>query len=146
MGADMDDVKRRLRLLKKHETELRFKNKPPDGRDDFVWNVFFSTKGDSTVKYPLSALVCMGKEEFNDVISAYYSMVYYLYYKENGILDRDQYDPALLYELGLPPDATSGEIKKRFRELAKLVHPDCGGDSGSFIRLMGIYQKLIGDS
>lgn len=47
--------------------------------------------------------------------------------------------------MGLPPDATTGTIKSKFRELAKKYHPDLGGDSGKFIELMNTYRKLIGD-
>lgn len=143
LGSDPDDVKRRLRQLKKLETGIRFKNRQLTGRESYVWNIFFSTKDDESVRYPFRLLVDMEKQAFSDVIAEYFSMVYFLYYKENGILDRDLYDPVLLSELGLPAHSTSGEIKKRFRELAKKHHPDRGGDSGSFIRLMSIYQKLI---
>lgn len=143
MGSEPDDVKRRLRQLKKSEAGIRFKNRQLTGRESYVWNTFFSTKDDDSVRYPFRRLVGMDKQEFSDIIAEYFSMVYFLYYRENGILERDLYDPALLSELGLPAHSTSGDIKKRFRELAKKYHPDCGGDSGSFIRLMSIYQRLI---
>ena len=143
LGSDPDDVKRRLRHLKKLEARIRFKDRQLTGRESYVWSIFFSTKDDESVHYPFRLLVDMEKQAFFDVIAEYFSMVYFLYYKENGILDRDLYDPVLLTELGLPAHSTAGEIKKRFRELAKKLHPDRGGDSGSFIRLMSAYQKLI---
>jgi len=34
-------------------------------------------------------------------------------------------------------------VKKRFRELAKIYHPDVGGDAVKFIELMTLYRRLI---
>jgi DnaJ-class molecular chaperone len=48
-----------------------------------------------------------------------------------------------LQKLDLPANATSSDIKKRFRQLAKQKHPDYGGNSAQFIELMEIYRKLI---
>ena len=45
--------------------------------------------------------------------------------------------------MGLAPDASATDIKRRFRELAKKYHPDSGGDQSKFIELMENYHKLI---
>jgi len=45
--------------------------------------------------------------------------------------------------LGLSADCSIDDIKRRFRELAKKYHPDCGGDSERFIELIGVYEQLI---
>ena len=50
--------------------------------------------------------------------------------------DSHLYNPELLNWTGLPPNAGSAEIKKKFRELAKKNHPDAGGDESRFIELM----------
>lgn len=52
------------------------------------------------------------------------------------------YNPDILARLGLPIDADSKAIKKKFRELAKKYHPDTGGDSSKFIEFMEDYKKL----
>jgi len=61
-------------------------------------------------------------------------------YKENGLAMADVYDPQLLSLLGLSPYASSQDIKRRYRELAKKYHPDHGGDAEKFIELLG-YTK-----
>jgi curved DNA-binding protein CbpA len=46
--------------------------------------------------------------------------------------------------LGLRPEASSGEIKKAFRERAKKLHPDIAGEraSGEMRKLLGAYEIL----
>ena len=45
--------------------------------------------------------------------------------------------------LGLPPDATHQQIKRRYRELAKKYHPDRGGDQKEMRRIIAAYQLLM---
>jgi hypothetical protein len=46
--------------------------------------------------------------------------------------------------LGLSPAATKGEIKRRFRELAKKHHPDVeGGDAKQFVRVKKAYDDAM---
>src|SRR5262245_4528920 len=45
--------------------------------------------------------------------------------------------------LGVPADATPDEIRRRYRELAKVCHPDAGGDPAAFIRLQQAYEALL---
>ncbi|HHV60126.1 MAG TPA: DnaJ domain-containing protein [Clostridiaceae bacterium] len=141
----IDELKRKLRQLKKFEHKLRFENFEPSGHKKYIWNDFFSTKdeNDSTVKYNLSKLLRMNRQEIREVFDEYFCNVYFQYYKENGIIEKSIYDPKLLSSLGLPPDATISSIKSRFRELAKIHHPDHGGDSSKFIELFETYKKLM---
>ena len=55
------------------------------------------------------------------------------------IIERQQ----ALAVLGLPPDATRQEIKRRYRELAKKYHPDRGGDQKEMRRIIAAYQLLM---
>ena len=55
------------------------------------------------------------------------------------IVERQQ----ALAVLGLPPDATRQEIKRRYRELAKKYHPDRGGDQKEMRRIIAAYQLLM---
>jgi DnaJ-domain-containing protein 1 len=58
------------------------------------------------------------------------------------IVERQQ----ALAVLGLPPDATRQEIKRRYRELAKKYHPDRGGDQKEMRRIIAAYQLLMKSS
>jgi len=45
--------------------------------------------------------------------------------------------------LGLEPGASRALIKRTYRQLAKLHHPDLGGDAAAFQRLDAAYRLLI---
>lgn len=45
--------------------------------------------------------------------------------------------------LGLPPNATPQQIKKRYRTLAKRYHPDRGGDQRQMQRIIAAYEYLM---
>ncbi len=44
--------------------------------------------------------------------------------------------------LGLPPNATPQQIKRRYRALAKRHHPDRGGDQRQMQRIIAAYEYL----
>ncbi|GAC1397297.1 MAG: hypothetical protein NVS4B12_03920 [Ktedonobacteraceae bacterium] len=44
--------------------------------------------------------------------------------------------------LGLPPNATPQQIKRRYRALAKRYHPDRGGDRQQMQRIIAAYTLL----
>ena len=155
-----DDIKRKIRRLKKLEIKLRYPNvnnhnmiqSNLDTHNNInttlirlVWDEFFNSKEDCSknVKYPIKKLILMNREEIRNVISEYFYHVYYRIYKESGQLDFSFYDSEILSQLGLPAYADLSEVKKKFRELAKLYHPDTGGDSEKFVELMETYKKLM---
>ncbi len=45
--------------------------------------------------------------------------------------------------LGLPPNATPDQIKRRYRALAKRYHPDRGGDQKQMQRIIAAYELLV---
>lgn len=145
-----DQLKRKLKELRKTEIAIRFKNRPaPAGSERLVWGEFFSAKpacvdASRPVRYTLEALERMDREELSEVFKDYICFVYFQYYKEMGIPFESGrgYDPHLLALMGLTPLATSEDVKKRFRELARKYHPDTGGDSSQFIALMDVYNRL----
>ena len=47
--------------------------------------------------------------------------------------------------LGLPPNATRQQIKRRYRTLAKKYHPDRGGDQQQMKRIIAAYEFLTRD-
>lgn len=143
----LDDLKRKLRNLKRLELKIRFGGTRRPGKA-LIWDDFFdlSETGAGKAKYSLKSIASMDHEAFKSVISDYFSRVYFEYYMENGLAGaRRLYDPDALSKLGLRFDADKDEIKKRFRELAKIYHPDAGGDAAMFIELMENYKKLVGD-
>lgn len=46
-------------------------------------------------------------------------------------------------ELGLNPNCTEEDIKKRYRSLAQMYHPDKGGDPEKFLSIKRAYDTLI---
>lgn len=151
-----DEMKRKLRGLKKLECKIRFggafhasncpefSNRKAEGVK-LVWNEFFHEGGLSRgqARYSLQDLVRLSKEQYRSVVEEYFFHVYYRYYTENGISGAHLYDPEILGWMGLGPGAGYEEIKKKFRELAKKYHPDAGGDQSRFIELMERYNKLM---
>lgn len=150
-----DETKRKIRKLKKLEIKIRSQsiNDQENNQNTFkkskeiglVWDEFFDTSEKCTknVKYPINKLAFMNKDEFRDVINEYFYNVYYRFYMENGLTDIPLYDSEILTYMGLPFNSDISEIKKKFKELAKLYHPDTGGDCTKFIELMENYKKLI---
>lgn len=138
------NIKRRVRELKKLEIKIRFGGLQQYARN-MVWDTFFNLHEppSSNAKHTLPALLIMTRDEYKAVIDEFFAKVYYEFYKENGITGTKSYDPAVLAHLGLPHTADKKDIKKKFRELAKEYHPDSGGCSKKFIKLMNIYKKLI---
>jgi len=57
------------------------------------------------------------------------------------LLERQQ----ALAVLGLPPNATRQQIKRRYRTLAKKYHPDRGGDQREMRRIITTYELLMKD-
>jgi len=147
MDHSADDLKRKLRRLKKLEITIRFKSALLTGKPKLIWDVFFSTKDvdNHSVKYPLSQMLKMDHEKLKAVFEEYFYRIYFQNYKENGLTVADVHDPNLLELLGLPPYADARDIKSRFRQLAMRYHPDRGGDSAKFIELVDVYEKLKGE-
>lgn len=147
MPYPINDLKRKLRDMKKIEISLRFQGNLDAAAGRLVWDDFFKMKhGSRPVRYPLQKLISLDRQAFKEILDEYFYCVYYRIYQENGLAQFNLYDPGLLNLLGLPSKATDLEVKKRFRELAKKYHPDMGGDSEKFIELMGTYDKLTGGS
>jgi hypothetical protein len=146
MQRSVAQLKRKLRQLKTLEIKIRFAGQPLSGNQRLVWNVFFTTKNENnrSVKYPLSRLCQMDRQELKQVFDEYFYRIYFQNYQEKGSTMADVYDPTLLSLLGLPPYAGIEEIKARFRELAKKYHPDHRGDSEKFIELVETREKLTG--
>ncbi|MHB1485020.1 MAG: DnaJ domain-containing protein [Saccharofermentanales bacterium] len=153
-----DDIKRKLRKLKKLEIRIRFAGDISAAKlikADLLWDEFFDLHDTGTgtrsgsgskkesAKYPMNALFMMNKDEYREVVDEYFFNVYFRFYKDNGLSNLYFYEPDILTQLGLPFDADMTAIKKKFRGLALKYHPDTGGDADKFMELMENYKKLI---
>jgi len=144
MQNNLNEIKRKIRKLKQAELKIRSqgadKPNPP-----LVWDEFFDLRERPAGKapYTLSALAAMSRDEYDGMIEEYFSRVYYLLYRENGMAPGRIFDAEALGRLGLPLYADENDIKKKFRELAKLHHPDAGGDADIFIKFLDAYKELI---
>ena len=139
------DIKRKLRELKRLEQKIRYEDaKPP--KPSLVWDAFFALQETDTgkAKYTLDSLAGMDREAFKKVVSEYWSFVYNAFFQENGWQPGGGYDTNVLLQWGLPAGADEAAVKRKFRELAKLYHPDTGGDTVQFIAFMEDYKKLVG--
>jgi hypothetical protein len=110
----LNELKHKLRQLKKLEISIRFSNKPLTGKEKFIWDRFFSTKeNDVSVRYPLQKLLGLNHQELKEIMDEYYYEIYYQGLKESGIILYNLYDPKLLEILKLPLDAGLQDIKKK---------------------------------
>lgn len=44
---------------------------------------------------------------------------------------------------GLSPGASEDTIRQRWRQLAKQLHPDAGGDPAAFVKMQALYHRLL---
>lgn len=140
-----NEIKKKLRTLKQQEIGIRT-NYGDTGVNGIrlIWDQYFSTKtiDDQTVKYSLKKLSRMNHDDRKAVFDAFFCSVFIQHYKENGIPITDMFDMGLLSYFGLPATATMEDIKSRFRYLAKINHPDKGGNSDVFIEILEAYEQL----
>ena len=89
-----DELKRKIRKLKRLEKIIRFQGKDGTG-GPLVWDSFFDLRAlpASRAKYTLNALASMNREEYRFVIDEYFARVYYEFYEENGLSTIRTYDP-----------------------------------------------------
>lgn len=142
-----DDIKRKLREIKKLELKIRSDN-CASHNIELVWNNFFDLKDKSNtnVRYTIDMLSSMTRDEFADVIKEFFYYVYYRYYKERGIADNSFIDVNILTRLGLPIDSSYEDVIRAFREHVKAYHPDNGGDVGKFLDIMDSYNRFRADT
>ena len=142
---DVDKLKHKLRDLKKAEDKIRFEHFSNSTSKEYVWDDYFSTKSvnNLTVKYPIWKLLKSDKQGLKEVFEEYFYLVYFYKYKDVGLDFDEIQEPSVLCYFGLAPGASVDDIKKKFRELAKKYHPDCGGSSEKMIEVLEAYHKLM---
>lgn len=100
-----------------------------------LWNQYFELEKPykGKAKYNLDELTKMDKIEFEQVINGYFNSILKSIYKEEVLNE--------LYPIfNLPENSDIDTVKKRFRELAKKMHPDTGGTHEGFIALSQAYE------
>jgi len=142
--VEISKLKRKLRQLKKMEDKIRYKHISDPTVKKYIWDEFFSTKAisDPTVKYPISELLRLSKQELKEVYEEYFYRIYSQMYKDFGLEFDEIKDPSILSYFGLAPGASMDDIKKKFRELAKKYHPDHGGSNDKMMEILEAYNKL----
>ena len=141
---DYDEIKHKLRKLKRLEIDQRFNGKLPQHRS-LIWEKYFDLreKGNSKSKYSIKDLAAMTRDEYKGVVDEYLSFLYNDIYITTCSQGITRYDREALIELDLPYNADERDVKRRFHELVKVHHPDVGGDKTRFLELMKVYRKLI---
>jgi len=138
---DLIDIKQKIRKLKSLEIELRSGKNRYESRP-LLWHEFFDLSGKRNVKYPLPYLLSIDADEYKRIAGEFSAFIYGDFFEHLSFQGGPHFDKALLVQLGLPYDADSFAVKKKFRQLAKQYHPDMGGHSQKFIELMDLFQKL----
>src|SRR5690554_3048309 len=105
---DIDQLKRKLRQMKKIEKRIRFSYEPSPASKKYVWDDYFSTKSlnELTVKYPLWKLIKLDEQELEETFEEYFYSVYFQHCKENGLSIDDVYDVDILSVFRLGPGAS----------------------------------------
>jgi hypothetical protein len=143
---DSRQLKQKLRQLKKIELIVRFGSADTASvghRRPLIWDSFFSDKTGIRPKYPFATLFVMNSEGRKRVFADYLYTVYTEGYKERGMLLPAEFDYHALFDFDLPAGASREDVKKRFRELAHIAHPDHGGSNEAMAALLEQYHKLI---
>ena len=132
---DADRLKRFLRELKKKEVRMTCGLLGVECVSmSYVWDSFFDLKKPykKGARYTLDELLFMSDEEFEEVVDEYFF----------EIVDRLNYhvQHVLHPVLKLPINSDMETVKKKFRELAKEMHPDTGGSIEEFLALYEAYE------
>jgi hypothetical protein len=143
MSVTYPQVKRTVRHVRQVELTLRVGRAPAPDHPPLGWDEFVSTTDADcqSVKYPLSHLLQLEREEFKAILDEYCAQIYAQTAQDHSLSQADVDDPQLLARLGFSPDAGSSEVKRRVRVLAKQYHPDRGGESAQFVELVALYER-----
>ena len=142
---NIDQLKHKLRELKKIEKTMRKQHFLSTENKHLVWSKFFCTKNNvlSNVRYPIHILTVFGDNARKEVFNEFFYHMFYDIFSLISFKIDNLYDPDLLALLELGPEASKEDIRSQFRKLAKQYHPDQGGDKDKMIELIEVYNKLL---
>ena len=133
------ELKRKLRALKRFEISLRGLEPSGQTSTKLVWDRYFSTNDSATVRYPFMTLSVLDRPSRKRIIVEYLEAVVLAAFG----FQLGSTAPArreLTHFLGIPAEADSDTVRKRFREVAHELHPDHGGDTGVMAELLRLYH------
>ena len=141
------ELKRKLRQLKKIERIVWYGSADAQAagsrQQPLLWDSFFSGRKGIRPRYPFEILLVMNGEARKRAFADYLRTVYTRGYREKGLLLPAGLDIQGLFDFDLPAEATREDVKKRFRELAMIVHPDHGGSNEAMAALLDQYHELM---
>lgn len=90
----------------------------------------------------------LNREEFETTGKASRSRQWWnTYYSDPAIYFAErrsrQHRPECFVKLGLPAGASVEEIQAAYRKLARVTHPDCGGDATEFVQVQAWYEDAM---
>jgi len=142
MHMDIRKLKKKLKELKELEKRLRSSDGVIFPDNKLIWPKFFSFREGDEVEYPFSLLSALERESRKKIFGEFLYSVYIAKFKEQGLLMEELKDPFVLQYFGLPLHASTEDIKRKFRELAKQYHPDKGGGHEEMIELLNMYENV----
>lgn len=109
-------------------------------KDCFLINEFLTVKIDH-VDYSISNPECI-------VVVNDENVKYKIYAKKDGRVEIKEmittsHKKFLLNTLGLNENSTKEEVKKRYKELANILHPDKGGSNDAFVKMKTNYNLIL---
>ena len=101
------------------------------------------------MKHPLSSMLDRITKDFQDGLAQYVQDMMRKYIdpsKPGQFATQPDYDPYMI--LGLARNCSNDEVKRRFRELARMLHPDtsrCQGTEFLFMLVNMSYEQIAKD-
>lgn len=108
---------------------------------NLIWSRFFSMARKDRVRYPLSFIALLDHAGRKEIFEEFLYDVFLHYFQGPSTCIDGLLDPSVLDYFGLPLDASCADVKRKFKELAKLYHPDRGGSHEKMTELLDVYGK-----
>jgi len=131
-GVTRAELVRKLRSLRRMERRVRGGEDGPTT----VWDGFFSVTDGARVRYPLGILLVLDRASRERAFREYLVALW----ADGADLVPDR-DRDVLDALGLPPGSAPADVRAAFREAARELHPDLGGDEDLVRELIEKYRR-----
>jgi hypothetical protein len=118
-----DDV---LAACMERPASAAFRPAPAPGADDTT-PPFFVERAERRLSAPAGREEPRERRPFSAIAAAY----------------RAQTTPACLRQLGLQLPCTEADVRQAYRQQARALHPDAGGDPRAFVALRAAYEEAL---